>query len=1068
LNAPEDDPRWEQIDVIQPVLFAIQVSLAALWRSWGIEPDAILGHSLGEVAGAYVAGVLSLDDAVKVIVYRSQLMRRTSGQGAMAVVGLSLDETAALLKGYEASLSIAVSNSPRSTVISGDPATLEQVLETLRAKNIFCRAVKVDVASHSPQMEPLRPELVNLLATVKPQAGNFPIYSTVDNAVLDGATMFADYWGRNLRQPVLFSNRVQQLVVDGYTTFVELSPHPTLLSAIEDSFHHLGQRGQVVGSLSRKLDDTVAMLNGLGAVYAGGMDVDWSRLYPNGGSVVPLPAYPWQRQRHWLETAAAKPTWSGGHSLLGQRLPDLAQLPDTVVWENRTGGSFWRTMRELSGDGAYQAIIGAAIGEVYGEASYRLSDLIVHESLVETPNLSLQTVLSTGSTNTGIQIYSRVADQTGWVLKASSQFEVEPVATDWLYEVQWVPQAALPTSKVDVGHWLVFSDHSGIGDQVTERLNQRGDTFTRVFAGEAFSANGGDYVVNPTQPDDFHQLLHRVVAEKPTLRGILYLWALDLPATAQLDGERLQTAQAISGYAPLHIVQSVARRTWTVYPRLWLVSQNAQPVSAADLSDLVIAQAPLWGFGRTTAGEQPDLWGGLVDLPPVTNDAAIDQLFNEIVSVDIEDQIGLRDGQRYVARLAPSENLTPKDPTPQVLPDATYLVTGGLGGVGLEIANGLVKQGARYLVLMGRRGASEAVQPVLQNLETLGVTVKVAAADVSNHDDLARVFADLDRTMPPLRGVFHAAGVTDDGVITQQNAARFQKVMTPKVAGTWNLHTLTADKPLDYFVLFSSVSALFGLGGQANYAAANAFMDSFAYYRQALGLAASSINWGFWDELGLAVGMSGYFKGVGLGAMHPDTAVGTMNYLLRSTAVQNLIAAVDWDTLLTLKASERSNGLFARIKTQRQQQTGTVTVDTNFIEQLQGLPPAEQRERLLGRVREIAAAVLGFEAKTLDIRAGFFKIGMDSLMSIQLRNRLQTSLNCTLPPTIALEYPTVDGLTGYIYDDVFHLGQVSETVPETPLDIPDDILLDELSQDELASLLDSELAAIDDLIGDDE
>lgn len=1070
LNVPEQDARWEQIDIIQPALFAIQASLAALWRSWGVEPDAILGHSLGEVTGAYVAGVLSLEDAVKVIVHRSKLMRRTSGQGAMAVVGLSLDETGVLLKGYEARLSIAVSNSPRSTVISGEPQALEQVLTTLRAQNVFCRAVKVDVASHSPQMEPLRPELVKLLATIKPHAGELPIYSTVDNVVLDGATMTADYWGRNLRQPVLFSNQVEHLLNDGYTTFIEMSPHPTLLSSIEDSLHHFGHEGQVIASLSRKVNDTVSMLNGLGAVYSAGIDVDWARLYPNGGHVAHTPSYPWQHERYWMETLSAQPTWSGGHPLLGQRLPDLAQLPDVAIWENRTSSSFWRSLREQTADAIYQSLMLAAIRENYGEVGYRLVDLVVHEPLAEISGLSLQTVLTGEVGRTKVEIYSRTTEQKAWVLKASSQVEIEPVETNWLYEVAWLPQSALQSTIIDEGHWLIFCDHSGIGDKLAELLTQRGDTFTRVFAGEQFAKSNGDYSIDPNRPDDFTRLLQSVLVDgKPALSGILYLWALDLPTTNILDIHALQTAQVISGYAPLHLVQSLASRSWTVYPRIWLVTQNAQPVVAVDAPILALAQSPLWGFGRTLAGEHPDLWGGLVDMPTVIDKGTLESLFAEVSSLDTEDQIAYRDGQRYIARLSHCNNLQPDSAAPQIQPDATYLVTGGLGGVGLEIAKGLVKQGARYLILMGRRGASEAVQPVLREFEAVGVTVKVAAADVANHDDLARVLTEVEQTMPPLRGVFHAAGVTDDGVLLQLDTARFQRVMTPKITGTWNLHMLTADKPLDYFVLFSSVAALFGLGGQGNYAAANAFMDSFAHYRRALGLAAVSINWGVWEELGLAVGLGNYFKSVGLGAMNADTAVATMNYLLRTSAVQNLIAAVDWETLLSVKGEGRSNGLFAQIR--QELRGGTVTslpTDTAFLEQLQPLTPAEQWDRLLARVREIAALVLGFDAKTLDIRAGFFKIGMDSLMSVQLRNRLQTSLNSALPPTIALEYPTVESLTRYIYDDVFHLTQVSLRHAEIKPETSTDSQLDKLSQDELASLLDDELAAIDDLIGDDE
>src|SRR4030095_3595048 len=196
--------RLNEIDIIQPALFAIQVALAALWRSWGIEPHAVVGHSLGEVAAAYVAGVLSIDDAVRVICHRSRLFKRTIGQGAMAAVELSIDEARRVLVGYEDRVSIAVSNGPTSTVFSGEPAALAAILDQLQRRDIFCRMVKVDFASHSPQMEPLRADLLQALEGLQPRAESVPIYSTVTGQVSHGLEFDTLYWARNMREPVLF------------------------------------------------------------------------------------------------------------------------------------------------------------------------------------------------------------------------------------------------------------------------------------------------------------------------------------------------------------------------------------------------------------------------------------------------------------------------------------------------------------------------------------------------------------------------------------------------------------------------------------------------------------------------------------------------------------------------------------------------------------------------------------------------------------------------------------------------------------------------------------------------
>jgi len=307
LMGEEARARMDRIDVVQPTLFAIQVSLAALWRSWGIEPDTVVGHSMGEVAAAHVAGALTLEDAVRVICRRSHLLRRMSGQGAMAVVELSLEQAQAALHGYEDRVSIAASNSARSTVLSGDPKVLETLLQRLESQDVFCRWVKVDVASHSPQMDALCPALLDALAGLQPGSALIPMYSTVTGQVIDGFQLDARYWVRNLRQPVLFSTVIQRLLNDGYNVFLEISAHPLLLPDIQYGLGQVGGKGTLLPSLRRDEEEQVVMLESLGALYACGHAIDWKGRYTHGGQHVRLPAYPWQRERFWVEDGAATP-----------------------------------------------------------------------------------------------------------------------------------------------------------------------------------------------------------------------------------------------------------------------------------------------------------------------------------------------------------------------------------------------------------------------------------------------------------------------------------------------------------------------------------------------------------------------------------------------------------------------------------------------------------------------------------------------------------------------------------------------------------------------------------------
>jgi myxalamid-type polyketide synthase MxaE and MxaD len=301
IHGPAGDTALAAIDAVQPALFAMAVGLAARWRSLGIEPAAVVGHSMGEVAAAYVAGALSLADAAQVICRRSALLRRVSGAGAMLVVALPMAEAAELVADRGDRVSVAVSNSPTSTVLSGDPVTLNAIREALAARNVFSRPVRVDVASHSPQMDPLRDDLLAALEGVRPRPGRVPILSTVTGAMTDGSGFDADYWVRNLRAPVLFWPAVQALVAAGNGAFVEVSPHPLLLGAVEEAFETAGAPGLALPSMRRDEPEDEVMRESFGALYANGLPVD----LPRDGRPVPLPPYAWQRIPLWYRDRTA-------------------------------------------------------------------------------------------------------------------------------------------------------------------------------------------------------------------------------------------------------------------------------------------------------------------------------------------------------------------------------------------------------------------------------------------------------------------------------------------------------------------------------------------------------------------------------------------------------------------------------------------------------------------------------------------------------------------------------------------------------------------------------------------
>jgi acyl transferase domain-containing protein/NADPH:quinone reductase-like Zn-dependent oxidoreductase/NADP-dependent 3-hydroxy acid dehydrogenase YdfG/acyl carrier protein len=301
LAAPKDRSRLDDTEIFQPVLFALQTSLASLWCSWGIVPEAVVGHSLGEIAAAHVAGALKLEDAAKIVVHRGRLMQAASGQDAMTAVEISAAEAREIIARGGLRLCVGAINAPNSITLSGSSSATDEFLAELSSRGISGKRLKVNCAFHSPAMAPSAAELVKLLAGLSPAAGTVPIYSTVTDRLIDGRRLDPDYWGRNILEPVQFAAAVEAVVEAGALTFLEISPHPVLASSLKQCLEASGKSGSVLASLRRGADESATLLASLGSLYALGKEVDWKALYPHGGNCVSLPIYPWQKERHWVK-----------------------------------------------------------------------------------------------------------------------------------------------------------------------------------------------------------------------------------------------------------------------------------------------------------------------------------------------------------------------------------------------------------------------------------------------------------------------------------------------------------------------------------------------------------------------------------------------------------------------------------------------------------------------------------------------------------------------------------------------------------------------------------------------
>ncbi|RDV15371.1 SDR family NAD(P)-dependent oxidoreductase [Pontibacter diazotrophicus] len=440
LLAEPSEQRLEEVDVVQPAIFAIQVALAGLWQEWGIIPDAVIGHSMGEVAAAHVAGILTLEDAIRIICLRSQRLKDLRQRGAMLATELSPDQAEELLKGRENEVSIAAINGPAATILSGDPEALQVIMDTLGRQNLFCRWVKVDVASHSPQIEQLRTGLMKTLDGLHPKPARLPFYSTVTGARGDELLFDAAYWVDNIRKPVLFSDAIGHMLESGYSLFVELGPHPILLSSIQQSLQPHHQRVRLLPSLRREAPTQQTLFSTLGALYTEGLTVRWKNLYPEAGKYVQLPPIPWQRQRYWMDPTPTSTNLTPYqrqkegplvHPLLGAWI-DLASSPSTRIWQKELNVEMLRFLGDHRiGDdivfaaAAFMEMALQAADETGISRSHGMLDFFFTKKLIlrERTPMTIQALLTpVQDSSFTFQVFSWTGPEAGWAQHASVTF----------------------------------------------------------------------------------------------------------------------------------------------------------------------------------------------------------------------------------------------------------------------------------------------------------------------------------------------------------------------------------------------------------------------------------------------------------------------------------------------------------------------------------------------------------------------------------------------------------------------------------------------------------------------
>ena len=532
LTAFEENSRINSTQIAQCAIFSVQVAIAALWRSWGIIPEAIVGHSVGEVAAAHVAGVLSLEDAVRVIFHRSRLQAKTAGTGKMLAVGLSLESATLVLAGYEDRVSVGAVNSPSSVTLSGDGNTLEEIAKSLELKEIFCRFLQVEVPYHSPLMEPLKAELAECLQGINPQAAHIPLFSTVTGEQVEGPEIDGVYWGQNMRNPVLFVTAVEELLQAGYDLFLEISAHPVLTSYISECAANSGKTATALPSLRRKEPEQIVMLGSFGKLYTLGYPVDWHRFYPEG-QFVRLPSYPWQRERYWNESEESQQVRLGLsyqrtvlgvpiHPLLGSRLEspqpqwngsiDLHRL--TYLDDHRLQGTV------VYPGAAYVEMALAAAKEIFGSGHYALENVEFHKALFLADEPSTLQLSVERSGQTSFNIHSKVKGEgaswvqhaTGNLLLLQNSHAPKPVVLDEIRSrCEEIYKSAFYQKSLEIG--LQFGPTFKGIEQV---WCAGSEVLARIKLAEALEKEVNDYQWHPAFLDACFQVIIGLVSEKQT------------------------------------------------------------------------------------------------------------------------------------------------------------------------------------------------------------------------------------------------------------------------------------------------------------------------------------------------------------------------------------------------------------------------------------------------------------------------------------------------------------------------------------------------------------------------
>jgi amino acid adenylation domain-containing protein len=1229
----------------QPALFSIEYSLAEMWRSWGVEPNVVLGHSVGEYAAACFAGVFNLEDGLKLISARGRLMQEISDKGTMYSIFATEDVVNKVVYPYSQEVSIAAINGPEHIVISGLKEPMGKIINTLASQEIGFHQLKVSHAFHSPMMKKIMPEFNEIAQGIKYLTPSIKLISNITGEIADNAFICsANYWTQHILKPVQFYSGMKSLFKRQFKYFLEIGPNPVLMG--------MGKQCSLdntdtfwLPTLKKGDGDWEHILHSLGVLYVNGVTIDWSGFNQGYGyHRVSLPTYPFERKRYWSTKCSEKkfqgmkqvPSGHIGNGLvngkrkqtqigpceiikndylLGQVHPILGKRLHTplseIVFENRLSISeLLPSLKEhrIFGEIVFPAgclfeITLSAGREIFQNSTPTLENVLIHEALIfketEGPK-TLQIILSPEkSDSASFKLYSVAQNEQeqpqNWKLhfsgsmfkhdkkstknkeyfneiqarcnndfnlkefyehlsvlgllmenkelqcvealkygemealgklKFSKKYMQEaldyqlppafldpclhiwtaillntpeyenlpktylPIGVDHLryynkapdqlwchviannnlsdknnlkmdiflytlngmpvaeilglhmrpvnhkmilgsrykklsYKIQWQPKERSKVntetkSVVTPGCWIVFADKTGIAESLYKKIETSGDTAVTIFA------NSKNNILEMDTVGYYKDILkENIVNNNIPCKGIIYMWAIDGPASEDLTSDALQKETQLHYVNIVHLIRAIVSIEIKV-KKFCFVTRGAKSINLEN-DAVSVTQSPLWGLRKVIALEHPEINSMVVDFSPRDSEDEVTALWEELYSNDNEQEIAFRNKHKYVPRLVrtPVSNKGLSfDNSINISSTGTYIVTGGLGGSGLEMARWLSENGAHHIVLISRNEPSEIGVKKINNIEKSGCVISVKKADISDQKGLTGIFNSLRESMPPIKGIFHLAGVLEEGDILRQDLATIGNVMGPKIEGAWNIHLLTLKDPLDFFVLFSSISSLWGGHGLGAYTAANTFLDTLVHYRKMKGLPALCVNWGAFSHVGMIAGDHAGARireKAGIVPFDPSEVLSYLSIAMCKNTPQVCIAKINWPKFLQQAPSEMLP-FFSYMAEEGEvhavRDKESATKENDFLSQFHNSSPDKQIEVLESYLKQKIADSLHLNIEDIEKDEDLIQMGLDSLIFLELSQTLTKKLQIKIVPHKLFKEPTIQALAKSFAEDI--------------------------------------------------